>query len=163
MERLREFIIVEGQADVSRVKAFFAAPVIAVGGLALRPEALAEIEALLAYIPGIILVDPDGPGRRIARRLREQFPALREAVISARGARSQNGCKVGVAYARREALQQALYSAGVSLLWEDEIWHKRDFVFASERQAFCRKHGLPLLGATDLALLCNRIEILEEK
>lgn len=163
MERLYEFVIVEGQADVSRVKTAVQAIVIEVGGYALYAEALAKIEALRPLLPGIILVDPDGPGRKIAQKLKNRFPELRQAEISAKQARSKNRRKVGVAYAAKEDILTALFYAGGSLLWQEEKWRTGDFIFAETRAAFAKKEQLPNLNAKDMALLCNRLAFKEAR
>lgn len=129
MQSLYEVIIVEGKADKSRIKAFFDALVIEVGGLSLRKDSLKRLDILSHYLPMIALFDPDSAGKTIAKRLKKRYPKLRVATLEGKAYRAKNGKKIGVAYARSDLIEESLYQAGASVCFWEKRYQKEDFLF----------------------------------
>ena len=119
MEKLYEVIIVEGKDDKSKIKTYFDAIVIEVGGLGLRKDALKTLDSLMPHLDFIGFFDPDGAGKKIAKNLKVRYPKLRIARLGAKDSRSKNRKKIGVAYASEEILKESLYQAGASVLYRE--------------------------------------------
>ena len=108
---IKEIIVVEGKDDVSALKRAVYADIIITSGLGLSKEKIAEIRTLAQNRGVIVFTDPDFPGGKIRHILKEAIPNLKHAYITKDEARCPKTGRLGVEYAKPEAILRALREA----------------------------------------------------
>ncbi len=103
---IKEVIIVEGKADIARVKRAVDADLIATEGFVLSERTLRDIGYAYEKRGIIILTDPDGAGERIRRFLAQRFPDALHAFVPREEATANDD--VGIEQASPAAIRQAL-------------------------------------------------------
>lgn len=111
---IKEIIVVEGRDDTAAVKRAVEADTIETGGSAIGQEVLDRIRLAQKKRGVIVLTDPDYPGERIRRIIREAVIGCKHAFIP-RELAVNNG-KVGVEYAAPETIRAALVQARAETL-----------------------------------------------
>lgn len=105
-QHIEQMIVVEGKNDTFRLKQYFDCDTIETDGGRLDESVLALIREAAVSRGVIVFTDPDGPGERLRRRIRQEVPEVQEAFIPREKARTIK--KVGVEHAERAALEAAL-------------------------------------------------------
>ncbi|AQS57309.1 ribonuclease M5 [Novibacillus thermophilus] len=111
---VKEMIVVEGRDDTAAVRRAVDAETIETGGSALRAEVMERIRLAQVKRGVIVLTDPDYPGERIRRIIREAVPGCKHAFIP-RELASKDG-KAGVEYAPPDVIRHALAEARAETL-----------------------------------------------
>ena len=105
MNTYKEIIVVEGKSDTKRLKSFFNVETIETNGLGINKDIIELIKVINDKRGVILLLDPDGPGEKIRKRINEEIPNLKNAFITED---SRNKNKVGVEHASKKELEDAL-------------------------------------------------------
>ena len=103
---IKEVIIVEGKADIAKIRQSVEADVVATEGFNLRSEVLSEIEFAYKQRGIIIMTDPDSAGERIRTFLSQRFPDAKHAFVPREDAMA-NG-DIGIEQASPQAIRDAL-------------------------------------------------------
>ena len=103
---IKEVIIVEGKADIAKIRQSVDADVVATEGFNLRREVLGEIEFAYKQRGIIIMTDPDSAGERIRKFLTKRFPEARHAFVPKEDATANDD--IGIEQASPEAIRTAL-------------------------------------------------------
>ena len=127
--KLKEIIIVEGRDDVRAVKAAVDAECITTSGLGLNPEILKTIKTASERKGIIIFTDPDFPGDKIRKAVKEMVPDAREAFLKREDAINPRTGKFGIEFAQPEAIREALKNAKSTVVSGKERFSEKDTVF----------------------------------
>ncbi|MFZ7102185.1 MAG: ribonuclease M5 [Peptococcaceae bacterium] len=111
--KIKEVVVVEGKDDVSAVKKAVDAEVITTSGMGITEEILEQIENAAKRCGVVILTDPDFPGNKIRTIISQRIKNCKQAYLNQRQARCTNTGKIGVEYARPQAIREALLQAKV--------------------------------------------------
>ncbi len=103
---IKEVIIVEGKADIAKIRQSVDADVVATEGFNLRREVLGEIEFAYKQRGIIIMTDPDSAGERIRTFLSQRFPDAKHAFVPRDEATAHGD--VGIEQASPQAIRDAL-------------------------------------------------------
>lgn len=109
--KIKEVLVVEGKDDVSALRRAVDADIVITSGLGLTKEKIEEIKILAERRGVIVFTDPDFPGSKIRRILKENIPGLKHAYIAKDEARCPKTGKLGVEYASCEAILKSLNAA----------------------------------------------------
>lgn len=125
--RIREIIVVEGRDDESAIKQAVDAQVIKTHGFGIARKTWELIEKAYEDRGIIIFTDPDFAGEKIRRRLKEKFPAAKEAFLAREDAAKAGD--IGIENARPEAIVEALEKARCTKLEAAEaLFTKQDMM-----------------------------------
>ena len=109
--RIKEIIVVEGKDDTVAVKNAVDADTIETNGSAIGKHVIEQIKLAKERRGVIILTDPDYPGERIRKIVRQHVPGCIHAFLPKKEAISKNGANLGVENASRDAIRLALKDA----------------------------------------------------
>lgn len=112
--KISEIIVVEGKDDVRAVKGALDAECITTSGLGLNDEILKTIKTAAQRKGIIILTDPDYPGDKIRRLVKEAWPQAKEAFIKKEDALNPKTGKFGVEFASAQTIREAISKARAS-------------------------------------------------
>lgn len=99
--------IVEGENDISKLKSVGLKYVVKTNGYCVSRETISLIKLVIKRRLVIVFADPDGPGRAIAQKIKEEVPEVIVIEgIKAKDAKKRN--RVGVAYMNKETVLEAL-------------------------------------------------------
>lgn len=118
--KIKEIIVVEGRDDVRAVKAAVDAECITTSGLGLNPEIMKTIKNAASKKGIIIFTDPDFPGDKIRKMVKNEIPDAKEAFLKRQDATSSKTGKFGIEFACPAAIIQALKNAKVTINTKDE-------------------------------------------
>jgi len=111
--KVREVIVVEGQADSAAVKRALDAQTIETHGYGIRRETWEIMDAAYRDRGLLILTDPDFSGNQIRKKLTARFPQAKQAHIAAAEAGRQG--EIGVEHAAPAVIQEAVMKAHVTM------------------------------------------------
>ncbi|WP_018924718.1 ribonuclease M5 [Salsuginibacillus kocurii] len=117
---IHECIVVEGKDDTVAIKRAVQADTIETNGSAVPLEVLEQIKLASERRGVIIFTDPDAPGERVRRIVREAVPGCKHAFLPREEALNLQDSDLGVENASVEAIQQALLFAQQEHGLEDE-------------------------------------------
>ena len=103
---IKEVIVVEGIHDSAHLKKYFDCETIVTGGLGIDDHVMEQIKEAAARTGIIVFTDPDGPGKKIRRKIEAEIPDCGHAYVMKADARTTH--KVGVEHASFEVLSEAL-------------------------------------------------------
>ncbi|MBR2809652.1 MAG: ribonuclease M5 [Erysipelotrichaceae bacterium] len=106
MEKIREVVIVEGKSDTINLSRYYQVDTIETNGLGLDKKTIDFIKEVNNKRGVILLLDPDGPGEKIRSKINQAISGLKNAFVDDK--LSRKGNRVGVEYASKQALDQAL-------------------------------------------------------
>lgn len=107
--RIREFIVVEGKSDSSKIKQAVDADTIETNGSAINADTIAILRHAQEKRGIIVFTDPDYAGQRIRQIIQEQVPQCKHAFLPKESAQpKQKGKSVGIEHASIEAIRAAL-------------------------------------------------------
>lgn len=161
--QIKEIIVVEGKDDVSALKRAVDADIIITSGLGLTQEKIAQIKTLAQTRGVIVFTDPDFPGGKIRHILKDAVPNLKHAYIAKEDARCPKTGKLGVEYAKPEAILKALKNAKAVQTERTFTYNLNDLVqwrlaglpqSSHRRQALCDHFSL---GHTNSKQLLNKL------
>ena len=109
--KIKEVIVVEGKDDTVAIKRAVDADTIETNGSAVNERVLAQISLAYERRGVIVLTDPDYPGERIRRIIRERIPGCKHAFLPKQEAISIKKNDLGVENASPEAIREALKHA----------------------------------------------------
>lgn len=124
-KHIEQMIVVEGKNDTFRLRQYFDCDTIETDGGRLDVGTLELIREAAATRGVIVFTDPDGPGERLRRKIREAVPGVQEAFIPKEKARTSK--KVGVEHAQEADLAASLAHVvrfrdlEPTLLWSDFV------------------------------------------
>lgn len=100
-------IVVEGTTDFTKIKQVGYKYCVKTCGFCVSRETISFLKTVANNRKIVLLFDPDGPGRNIAKKVKEQIP---EAVIldPFKASESKRHGKVGIAYISIDKLKEAL-------------------------------------------------------
>lgn len=124
--KIKEIIVVEGRDDVRAVKAALDAECITTSGLGLNAEIMKTIVNAASRKGIIIFTDPDFPGDKIRKMVKEQVPDAKEAFLKREDAINPKTGKFGIEFATPEAIKIALKNAKVTLSPGEEEYTLQD-------------------------------------
>lgn len=124
--KINEIIVVEGRDDVRAVKAAVDAECLTTSGLGLNEEILKTIKTAAERKGVIILTDPDYPGDKIRRLIKEALPHAKEAFIKREDASNPKTGKFGIEFASAQAIREALQNARASQDAEEAEFTRED-------------------------------------
>ncbi|MDO4799823.1 MAG: ribonuclease M5, partial [Bacillota bacterium] len=103
---IRQTIVVEGRADVVRVREAVDCDIITTQGFRLSGETLLSIQKAHERVGVIVLTDPDGVGERIRRRIDEKVPGVWHCYLLKEDAREKGD--IGIENASVASIQEAM-------------------------------------------------------
>ncbi len=103
---IKEVLVVEGKADIARIRQAADVEMIATEGFTLRKGVIEKIRQAYEKRGIIILTDPDSAGERIRKYLTELFPQAKHAFVPRKDAIANND--LGIEQASPEAIRAAL-------------------------------------------------------
>ena len=125
MKKIKELLVVEGRHDVDNISRFLCAEFICTNGLGISDETLETIVTASENQGVIVLLDPDGPGEAIRRKIMEKAPLAHHAYLAKKDAIGKRN--VGVEYADEKVIMEALSNCvtyineNESLSWQDYL------------------------------------------
>lgn len=106
MRTIKEWVVVEGKSDSANLKRYFQVNTIETSGLGLNESTKDLIIKVNNEVGIIVLTDPDTSGNIIRSAVNKLIPNCKNAYLSNKQCR--NKTKVGVEFASKQALEQAL-------------------------------------------------------
>lgn len=104
-----DIIVVEGTHDEIKIKSVFKnAECIITNGSEISLKTISLIKEMSKLHRIIIFTDPDSPGEKIRKTIKEAVPTASEAFLRKKDAISNNKKKVGIEHASKEAIEEAL-------------------------------------------------------
>lgn len=142
--------VVEGKNDASTLKGYYPdINVVITNGSAVSNEFLLELSSLSKHNRIILLLDPDGPGEKIRKKITEYLPNVEHIFVDRKSAISSNKKKVGIEHMTKEDLDAAI----------KDIRIVKNDVYITRNQLY----DLDLLGKPDSRVLrdylCNALKI----
>ena len=126
--KIKEVIVVEGKDDVSALRKAVEADILITTGLGLTVAKIEEIKKLAERRGVIVFTDPDFPGGKIRRILKEHVPNCKHAYITKEEGRCPKTGKLGVEYASPEAILRALRAAKAEQQQYEILYDLNDLV-----------------------------------
>lgn len=136
--------VVEGKNDASKLQQFYPGiQTLITNGSAVSLEFLSTLQTLAKNSEIILLLDPDGPGEKIRKKVMESIPNAKHVFVDRKSAISKNKKKVGIEHMSKEDLDDALKNVltvtinntfsnedlfDLGLIGTDSSREKRDFV-----------------------------------
>ncbi len=167
-----DIIVVEGIHDYALIKKIYPTSiVITTNGSEISPETLKLLATYSKDNEIIIFTDPDYPGERIRKKIKEVCPQAKEAFIPKNVCISKNKRKVGVEHASEAAIKAALANVYTNSS-TFKFWDLRKLIalgLADQEQASNRRAYLASrlnIGNPNTKTLINRLNsfgITEEK
>ncbi|WP_349409056.1 ribonuclease M5 [Pseudalkalibacillus sp. SCS-8] len=129
--KIKEVIVVEGKSDTIAIKRALDADTIETNGSEISASTLEQIRLAQERRGVIVFTDPDYPGERIRRIIRDEIPGCKHAFLPKKEAIAVNNKGVGIEHASDESIQAALENAKEDYLGEEvELIHRQDLVDA---------------------------------
>lgn len=122
--KIKEIIIIEGRDDIRAIKRAVDADFIMTSGLGLNDEIKEKIRLAGEKSGIIIFTDPDYPGEKIRRTVKEIVPDAKEAFLSRIDAMNPKTKKFGIEFAAPDKIKEALVRARATQKESDD-----EFVF----------------------------------
>ena len=117
-----DIIVVEGTHDEIRIKSVYPnAECIITNGSEISKETINLIKEMSKKHRIIIFTDPDSPGEKIRKTIKEAVPNASEAFLRKKDAISNNKKKVGIEHASKEVIVEALENVYTPSNLEDTI------------------------------------------
>ena len=123
---IKEIIVVEGKADIAKVKSAVDAEVIATGGFGYGDKFLRNLKKLAKRKGLIILTDPDFAGEQIRRRISQDLENCKHAFLPQGKALKDDD--IGVENASKEDIRQAIERARPLREEKQAIYSRQDLV-----------------------------------
>lgn len=123
---IKEIIVVEGKADINKVKAVVDAEVIATGGFGYGDRFLKNLKDLSQRKGVIILTDPDFAGEQIRRRISKDLKNCKHAFLP-QGKALKDG-DIGIENANKEDIIEAIAKAKPTVETKENIYSKEDLI-----------------------------------
>lgn len=156
MEKLKiqEAIVVEGKHDAIKIKEVVEGEVLITNGSHIASDFISLAKAIVKVKGLIIFTDPDSAGAAIRKKLADQIPEAKHAVLVEKQA------KIGVEHASKEAIIKALEHAqylnatniqeSISLIEMLDLGLMGGVGSASKRAKICNHLYLPKANAKQL-------------
>ncbi|MCF6139580.1 ribonuclease M5 [Pseudalkalibacillus berkeleyi] len=164
--KIKEIIVVEGKSDTIAVKRALDADTIETNGSEISASTIERIRLAQERRGVIVFTDPDYPGERIRRIIRESVPGCKHAFLPKLEAIALNNKGLGIEHASDESIQNALQSARKDatdeetelISWQDLV--NAGLVGGSDAKARREKLGLYLkLGYSNGKQLHKRLKM----
>ena len=107
-ERISALVVVEGKSDTNRLKQFYDVDTFETSGMGINEQMLKTLKNQAQNRTVIILTDPDRPGEYIRRVVTTVLPNAHHAILPKNQARAKNDKRLGIEYANKSALDEAL-------------------------------------------------------
>ena len=107
-ETFPQLYVVEGKSDIARLSQSFAGPILSTNGSAVSKEFIQQLITLEETYNIVLLLDPDGPGEKIRRRINDCLKYPVHIFIPKEFARSENKKHIGIEHVSRETLEKHL-------------------------------------------------------
>lgn len=108
MEYRRYVYICEGVTDEDKLKKLGCLFVVPTGGKYIRKEITSFLKKLAQYRKFVLILDPDGPGNEIRKRV-ETYCTQPVIQVFASQEKANNGKKIGIAQMNMEDLKQLVF------------------------------------------------------
>ena len=128
--KIKEIIVVEGKDDTRAIQRAVDADTIETNGSAVSMETIMKIRLAQKVRGVIVLTDPDFPGEKIRKIISEHVPDCKHAFIDKKSALPKYGRGIGVEYASREVIREALKDAQQMEIQVKELITKDDLMVA---------------------------------
>lgn len=109
--KIKEIIVVEGKSDTIAIKRALDADTIETNGSEISKATLDRIRLAQERRGVIVFTDPDYPGERIRKIIRESIPGCKHAFLPKKEAIALNNRGVGIEHASDESIKMALSDA----------------------------------------------------
>ncbi|MGP4082793.1 ribonuclease M5 [Pseudalkalibacillus sp. R45] len=109
--KIKEIIVVEGKSDTIAIKRALEADTIETNGSEISASTIDKIRLAQDRRGVIVFTDPDFPGERIRRIIREQVPGCKHAFLPKKEAIASNKSGVGIEHAADDSIREALKDA----------------------------------------------------
>ena len=166
--------IVEGVTDEDKLKKIGCVFVIKTGGKYIRPDIMEFIKEVAKVRPLVLLTDPDGPGRDIAKRIQDRVGSC--LVVTAEKKDAIKNGKVGIAEMNMDNLKELLRPYVHHDLFVDENFSLEDDDFfdlglvgpgsKEKRMKLVKKYHIPFTSAKNveeaMLMLSKGIEDIKE-
>ncbi len=127
--KIKEIIVVEGKSDTIAIKRAVRADTIETNGSEISASTIDKIRLAQERRGVIVFTDPDFPGERIRRIIRDEVPGCKHAFLPKKEAIALNKGGVGIEHASDESIRSALrdayedhFNEGVERVsWQDLI------------------------------------------
>ena len=108
--KIKEFIVVEGRDDTTKIRHAVDADTIETNGSAINQRTIGQIQHAMDKRGVIIFTDPDYPGERIRHIIDQAVPGCKHAFLTQDQARAKHpeGKSLGIEHASVDAIRQAL-------------------------------------------------------
>ena len=117
--KIKEIIVVEGKSDTIAIKRALDADTIETNGSEISSSTIERIRLAQERRGVIVFTDPDYPGERIRRIIRDEIPGCKHAFLPKKAAIALNNKGVGIEHATDESIRSALQDAREDLLDEE--------------------------------------------
>lgn len=128
--KIKEIIIVEGKSDTIAIKRAVDADTIETNGSEISESTIQQIQLAQERRGVIVFTDPDYPGERIRRIIRERVPGCKHAFLPKTEAIAANNRGVGIEHASDKSILQALQDVREPSEYREEIISHQDLVNA---------------------------------
>lgn len=128
--KIKEIIVVEGKSDTIAIKRAVDADTIETNGSEISDSTIEQIQLAQERRGVIVFTDPDYPGERIRRIIRDHVPGCRHAFLPKAEATAVNNRGVGIEHASDASIRQALKDVREQLEDQEEIISQQDLVNA---------------------------------
>ncbi len=109
--KIKEIIVVEGKSDTIAIKRAIDADTIETNGSEISDITLERIKLAQERRGVIVFTDPDFPGERIRKIIREHVPGCKHAFLPKQEAIAVNNKGVGIEHASDDSIRNALLEA----------------------------------------------------
>lgn len=101
--------VVEGKNDAAKLQQFYPGiQTLITNGSAVSHNFLSTLATLAEVSEIVLLLDPDGPGEKIRKKIVETIPSCKHVFVERKLAISKNKKKVGIEHMSKEELDKAL-------------------------------------------------------
>ncbi|WLD93453.1 ribonuclease M5 [Alkalihalobacillus sp. AL-G] len=128
--KIKEIIVVEGKSDTIAIKRAIDADTIETNGSEISESTIEQIRLAQERRGVIVFADPDYPGERIRRIIREKVPGCKHAFLPKKEAIAANNKGVGIEHASDDSIRLALHNVREQLEDREEIVTSQDLVNA---------------------------------
>lgn len=125
---IKEVLVVEGKADIARIRQAVEVEMIATEGFTLRKGVIDKIRQAYEKRGIIILTDPDSAGERIRTYLTKLFPEAKHAFVPRKEAIANHD--LGIEQASPESIRAALAKVRTTVFQPTPLFFMADMVRA---------------------------------